>query len=242
MTQFQAFDCGADEPAIAFLGALAGGASLAVHLILFEDRYETSFGDGKFLYAHAAFWDAEQCQACLRRLIEEEELKVAAGFYSLGYAFTAKEMSLRLDLATQRIEADLRIATYEHYDLNEVLLLLDPRMAWKAELSSTWWRAALEPVVLERLDAMRHGSDEEQVWVVSRQFYAQSPFGTIAQPVVEAAFWSEAQAAAYARQRPEGSHVGTVRVCAHQDGELVLGYKVTEGLALHNVLALLALA
>ena len=78
------------------LAALAGGATLPVHLILFEDRYETSFGDGKFLYPHAAFWDGEQCLACLQRLKNQEELMVAAGFYSLGYDFTAKELTVRL--------------------------------------------------------------------------------------------------------------------------------------------------
>jgi hypothetical protein len=223
------------------LEALAGGATLPVHLILFEDRYETSFGDGKFLYPYAAFWEAAQCDACLRRLQEEEELKIAAGFYSLGYAYTAKQLAIRLDPATQTIHADLRIETCEHYDLNEILLLLDPRMAWKGETSSMWWRAAVEPGVLARLDAMRHGSDDEQVWIVSRMFYQASPFGTIAQPVVEAACWTEAQASEYAQQRPPGSSVGSVRVCAHQNNERLVGYLPREGLALHNVLALLAL-
>lgn len=223
------------------LGALAGGATLPVHLILFEDRYETSFGDGKFLYPYAAFWDGERCDACLRRLIEEEELKIAAGFYSLGYAFTTKELTVRLDAPTQTVIADLRIGAYEHYDLNEVLLLLDPRMAWKTEARSVYWRAAVEPQVLERLDAMRHGTIDEQVWIVSRRFYSQSPFGTISQPVVEWAFWSEAQAKEYAQLRPEGSHVGTVRICAHQSAELLVGYQAVGDLALHNVVALLAL-
>lgn len=224
------------------LGQLSGGATLPVHLILFEDRYETSFGDGKFLYPHAAFWDGEQCAACLHRLREQEELNVAAGFYSLGYDFTAKELTLRLDLATQTVVADLRIGAYEHYDLNEVLLLLDPRMAFKAELSSTWWRAALEPAVLERLDAMRHGTDEELIWICSRRLYEASPFGTIAQTVVEGSFWTEAQAKAYAEQRPPGSSVSQVRVCSHHSSEQVLGYRVVGDLALHNVLALLAFA
>jgi hypothetical protein len=231
------------SPALdAALGALAGGATLPVHLILFEDRYETSFGDGKFLYPYAAFWDAEQCDDCLRRLNEEEQLKIAAGFYSLGHAFSAKALAIRLDAATQTIHADLRIETYEHYDLNEVLLLLDPRMAWKAESRSVHWRAAVEPQVLERLDAMRHGTDDEQVWIVLRRHYARSPFGTIAQPVVEAAFWSEAQAHAYAQQRPPGSSVGSVRICAHHDAERLVGYQVVGELALHNVVALLALS
>ena len=221
---------------------LTDGAVHAVHLILFEDRYETSFGDGKFLYAHAAFWDGEQCAACLRRLNEQEELKVAAGFYSLGYDFTAKELTLRLDLGTQTVVADLRIGAYEHYDLNEVLLLLDPRMAFKAELSSTRWRAALEPAVLERLDAMRHGTDEESIWICSRNLYEASPFGTIAQTVVEASFWTEAQAKAYAEQRPPGSSVSQVRVCSHHSSEHVLGYRAAGDMALHNVLALLAFA
>ena len=224
------------------LGQLSGGATLPVHLILFEDRYETSFGDGKFLYPHAAFWDGEQCAACLRRLNEEEELKIAAGFYSLGYAFTAKELTLRLDLATQTVVADLRIGAYEHYDLNEVLLLLDSRMAYKADLSSAWWRAALEPTVLERLDAMRHGTDDEQIWIVSRRLYETSPFGTITHTVVEGSFWTEAQAKAYAEQRPPGSSVSTVRICAHHSSEQVLGYRAGGDLALHNVLALLVLA
>ena len=224
------------------LGALAGGATLPVHLILFEDRYETSFGDGKFLYPYNAFWDRERCDDCLRRLNEEEELKIAAGFYSLGYAFTAKEMSVRLDAATQSVVTDLRIGLYEHYNLNDVLLLLDPRMAWKTEARSVYWRAAVEPQVLERLDAMRHGTDDEQVWIVWRRSYSQSPFGAISQPVVEGTFWSEAQAKAYAQQRPPGSNVGTVRICTHQDSERLVGYQAVGELALHNVVALLALS
>lgn len=227
---------------VSALSALASGAPRPVHLILFEDRYETSFGDGKFLYPYAAFWNAEQCDACLRKLKEEEELKIAAGFYSLGYAYTAKELSLRLDAATQQVVADLRIGPYEHYNLSEVLLLLDPRMAWKAEVSSVWWRAAADPAVLGRLDAMCHGTDDEQVWMVSRQHYHPSPFGTIGQPMVEACFWSKGQAKAYAQQRPPGSSVDSVRICAHQSDERLVGYRVLGDLALHNVVALLALA
>jgi hypothetical protein len=224
------------------LGALAGGATLPVHLILFEDRYETAFGDGKFLYPHAAFWDAEQCQTCLQRLREEEQLKDAAGFHSLGHAFTARELTICLDAQARQVVADLRIEAYEHYHLNDVLLLLDPRMAWKGETSSAWWRAAVEPGVLERLESMRHEEEEEQVWVVSRNHDSSSPFGSIRQPVVEAAFWTRAEAEAFARQAPGLRWASAVRICAHQPGERLVGTQAREGLALHNVLALLAFA
>jgi hypothetical protein len=49
------------------LGKLAGGSALPVHLILYEDLYETAFGDGKFLYPHAAFWSEAKAQELARQ-------------------------------------------------------------------------------------------------------------------------------------------------------------------------------
>jgi hypothetical protein len=223
------------------LEMLANGTVHLAHLILYEDRYETAFGDGKFLYPHAAFWDAEQCNACLQRLGDEEDLKIAAGFYSVGREFTAKELLIRLDRAEQKVVADLRIGAYEHYDLNEILLLLDPRMAWQAETSSAVWRAAVFPPVLARLDSRPHDPVEEQVWVVARGYTVTTPLGAIRQPIVEAAFWSEAQAQELAQQTPPDRHAYPVRICAHQSGERLVAYQHQEGLALHNVVALLAM-
>ena len=220
---------------------LADGAVHSVHLILYEDRYETAFGDGKFLYPHAAFWDADQCSACLQRLNDEEDLKIAAGFYSIGRAFTANELFIHLDAAEQKVVADLRIEAYQHYDLNEVLLLLDPRMTWQAETSSAVWRAAVCPPVLARLESRPHDPVEEQIWVVARGYTVTTPLGALRQPIVEAAFWSEAQAQELAQQTPPDRHAYPVRICAHQSGERLVAYQHQAGLALHNVVALLAL-
>jgi len=222
------------------LGRLTSGSALPVYLILYEDLYETAFGDGKFLYPHAAFWDAAQGKSCLERLQDEETLKIKAGFYSIGCAFTANEVLIRADPAAQEVVADLRIEAYQHYDLNKILLLLDPRMAWQAETCSAVWRAAVFPPVLARLDSRPHDPVEEQVWVVTRRHTVQTPLGAIRQPVVEAAFWSESPAKELAQQTPPDRDAYPVRICAHQSGERLVAYQHLEGLALHNVIAFLA--
>jgi hypothetical protein len=226
------------------LGQLADGSALPVHLILFEDLYETAFGDGRFLYPYAAFWDADPCKSCVERLQEEEALKIKAGFYSIGHAYTAKEVLIRADLDAQKVVADLRIEAYQHYDLNGILLLLDPRMDWKAETCSAVWRAAVFPPVLARLDSRSHDPVEEQIWIVTRRDDVQTPLGAIRQAVVEAAFWSEAQAQGLAQQTPPARDCYSVRICTHQSEERLVAYLPSwvEGLSLHNVIALLALA
>jgi len=89
---------------------------LTVHLILFEDRYETSFGDGKFLYPEAAFEDAGQAEAWVRAKV--------AGMSSpeerQWHAYTIKPVALRLDAARGLLVTDPQ-GPYERYGIRDAV-------------------------------------------------------------------------------------------------------------------------
>ena len=80
-----------------------------VYLVLFEDEYETSFGDGKYLYPKAAFWN------------ESEAASLPA---EKGFKLKTKKVVLKPDPAQKKLVAELGVELYEHYSIDEVLKLL----------------------------------------------------------------------------------------------------------------------
>ncbi|MBI2753730.1 MAG: hypothetical protein HYX46_09505 [Betaproteobacteria bacterium] len=93
----------------------------SVYLVLYEDVYETAFGDGCFLYPQAAFWTENEAQIYLRlRLAEESERPKN----EVGYKYRLKEIRLRADETGQKLAAALDIETYEHYSVDDVVRLL----------------------------------------------------------------------------------------------------------------------
>ncbi len=93
----------------------------SVHLVLFEDLYETAFGDGRFLYPEAAFWDDAAALAFLRRKEDEEARRPRD---EIGRAYTRKLIRLRADEAHDALLAELGIAEYERYSIVDVVRLL----------------------------------------------------------------------------------------------------------------------
>ncbi|MBI3553149.1 MAG: hypothetical protein HY077_11595 [Elusimicrobia bacterium] len=208
---------------------------VAVHIVLQEDLYETGFGDGKFLEFHGAFWDAEQARSHLEWSQDEQAAQIAAGFYNTGCAYTSKEIELRRD--GRKVVADLKLDTYEHYDLESVLAALDPKSASRRRRSCIVPFAEVPPALLERLRKLPHGEMAECVWVV---YQSGEGIGTIPR----AAYWEEGPAKELAQRRKsegEGHFFGAVplTICAHQPGERLVAYIHWHEYALSEVLALL---
>lgn len=97
------------------------GREASVHLVLFEDLYETAFGDGRFLYPEAAFWDDAAALAFLRQKETEEARRPRD---EVGRAYTRKVIRLRADASRGVLLAELGIAEYEHYSVVDVVRLL----------------------------------------------------------------------------------------------------------------------
>jgi len=97
------------------LARLTAGA-LAVHVILFEDRYETSFGDGKFLYPEAAFEDPAAAEAWVRAKVAA----MTSPEERQWHAYTVKPVALRLDAARRVLQTDPQ-GPYEHYAIRDVV-------------------------------------------------------------------------------------------------------------------------
>lgn len=79
-----------------------------VWILLEEDDYETKFGDGRFLYARAAFWTESEA--------------VARGASGSGILRTIKTIDLVRD--GDGVAGDLKLGPDEHYTLEKVVELL----------------------------------------------------------------------------------------------------------------------
>jgi hypothetical protein len=98
-----------------------GSRERSVYLVLYEDVYETAFGDGCFWYPQAAFWTENDARIFLRfRLTKESERPKN----EVGYKYCLKEIRLRADESGQKLAAELYIETYEHYSIEDVVRLL----------------------------------------------------------------------------------------------------------------------
>lgn len=101
-----------------------GTRQRSVYLVLYEDVYETAFGDGCFWYPQGAFWTENDARNFLRlRLAKESERPANA----LGYKYTLKEIRLRADETGQKLAAALDVESYEHYSVDDVVRLLAGR-------------------------------------------------------------------------------------------------------------------
>ena len=92
----------------------------SVHLVMVEDTYETSFGDGRFVYPEAAFWDSSSAEAYLGRRQREEKDPAKAQWYR----YYVKEVRLHVDRSHQELRADLSLTPYEHCSVKDILRLL----------------------------------------------------------------------------------------------------------------------
>lgn len=81
-----------------------------VWILLEEDEYETKFGDGRFIYAKAAFWTESEARARLTT--------------GTGWICTVKAIDLVRD--GDGVAADLKLGPDEHYTLEKVVALLSP--------------------------------------------------------------------------------------------------------------------
>jgi hypothetical protein len=99
-----------DVPA-ALLAALRRlpGTRATVFLVLEEDEYETKFGDGRFLYAKAAFLD---------------ESAAAAVKAPKGMLFHRRTVEIEREEARNQLVADLELGPNEHFTLEKVVQLL----------------------------------------------------------------------------------------------------------------------
>ena len=79
-----------------------------VWLLLEEDEYETKFGDGRFLYATAAFWTESEATA-----------RMVTG---TGFLLTVKPLDLVRD--GDGVAGDLKLVPDEHITLEKVIELL----------------------------------------------------------------------------------------------------------------------
>ena len=95
-----------------------------VYLILYEDCYETNFGDGRFLYPKAAFWLEKDAVEEMARLDAEE----GGSGQKENYRYYLKEIAISMDRTGKSIGADLNIEAYEHYSLEEILRLLPDKL------------------------------------------------------------------------------------------------------------------
>jgi len=101
------------------------GEEMEVFLVLMEDRYETSFGDGRFLYPTAAFWTRNAAECHMRQLVQNETDPAKREWYQ----YSLKQVRLLPDDSTGAVKAMLDINPYEHYTIEDVLRLLAARAA-----------------------------------------------------------------------------------------------------------------
>ncbi|KAF0244645.1 MAG: hypothetical protein FD180_2312 [Planctomycetota bacterium] len=94
----------------------AASGTKRVYLVLEEDLYESSFGDGRFLYPVAAFWEVEEAHAFAAAK--------NAGLANSRPSHTVREVRLRMDHGRGELKAELAIEVFEHYSINDVIRLL----------------------------------------------------------------------------------------------------------------------
>ncbi len=110
------------RPLLAALRALPATRAMA-WLILEEDEYETTLGDGRFLYACAAFLDEAAARARLDQLKQlDAARRKNAGI--LGTLYTLKRVELLRDEARNELRGDLKKESDEQYRLADLVRLL----------------------------------------------------------------------------------------------------------------------
>ena len=104
----------AEAPAALTKRVADAGGTMEVFLVLEEDRYESAFGDGRFLYPVAAFWEAEPAAAFVAGRAAPATDRYAA-------VHTVKSVRLWIDDAQGVLRADLGLRSFEHYDIDDVI-------------------------------------------------------------------------------------------------------------------------
>ncbi len=114
-----------------FLSKLKGHAheQKAIYLVLYEDCYETNFGDGRYLYPEAAFWTESEAGEAITRLQKGETDSGKKEWYR----YYVKEIAISVDESEKKVVADLRIESYEHYSLTDIIRLLAEKPAQKRD-------------------------------------------------------------------------------------------------------------
>jgi hypothetical protein len=92
-----------------------------VWILLEEDEYETKFGDGRFLYATAAYWTESEATARLAHL-KADDLQWRRPATSCSILYSIK--ALDLVRAGDGVAGDLKLGPDEHYTLEKVVELL----------------------------------------------------------------------------------------------------------------------
>ena len=92
----------------------------SVNLVLLEDRYETSFGDGKFLYPQAAFWDKAAAEKYVDKIKRDETDPASREWYE----YTLREIPLRIDPERGIVMHGADIGPYERFSVVDVVCLL----------------------------------------------------------------------------------------------------------------------
>jgi 16S rRNA G527 N7-methylase RsmG len=101
-----------------------GSRQAIVYLVLYEDVYETAFGDGCFWYPQAAFWTENDARIFLQlRLAMESERPEN----QLGYKYRLKEIRFSADETDRKLAATPDVEEHEHYSVEDVVRLLAGR-------------------------------------------------------------------------------------------------------------------
>jgi hypothetical protein len=93
---------------------------LDVHFLLYEDRYESALGDGKFHYPEAAFLERTEMDA----YIAQCRAKDAAIPTSVGYDHHPREVKVRLTNGLLDCPG-LKRQMFDHFDGRDVLVALE---------------------------------------------------------------------------------------------------------------------
>jgi len=99
-----------------------------IYLLLKEDEYEKSMGDGRYLYPEKVFIDRASARIYLSNLKKQQRSnKGNRGENSNitpGYTYRLKKIQFRLDKKEKKLTADLDIRRYEHYSIEDIIRLL----------------------------------------------------------------------------------------------------------------------
>jgi hypothetical protein len=110
-----------DYPQLNFLLSEEASRRKTVYLLLHEDQYETSFGDGKFLYLAGVFVDREA-------FLEHKSAREAqAGMWN---AYHDRAFTLEWD-DDFYYSNDFEMKTFDHYTFEETLKSLERRLSEK---------------------------------------------------------------------------------------------------------------
>ena len=88
---------------LAKLRKARGGHPVEVHLVLSEDDYETKYGDGRFLYLKAVFFDAASAKARKERLEKENLETLEKKKATVGYTYHLRTTRVILNEHRQEI-------------------------------------------------------------------------------------------------------------------------------------------